>query len=110
MFDSGKDGLEKGNCYFPFKKGTKCPQRFSQNLGLFDLVLRQILVGVRVSDELPKAINSEIVKAVTNDVTGSIISFFLLLICSFFAQIVEAAYEPVPPGQYSDKVSETVSR
>lgn len=28
---------------------------------LFDLVLRQILVGVRVSDELPEAIKSEIV-------------------------------------------------
>ncbi|XP_015752119.1 PREDICTED: serine/threonine-protein kinase Nek10-like [Acropora digitifera] len=47
---------------------------------------------------------------VTNDVTENLMSFFLLLICSFFAQIVEAEYEPVPTGQYSDKVSETISR
>lgn len=57
---SGMEGLKKGNCYFPLKEGRSVPNVLARIL-FDDLVLRQIFVGLRVSDEVPEAINSEIV-------------------------------------------------
>lgn len=58
VFDTGMEGWEKGNYCCPSKKGGSVLNVLARIL--FDLVLRQILVGVRVSDELPEAIKSEL--------------------------------------------------
>ena len=50
------------------------------------------------------------VSRVNHFVLGFIFFMTYNFIFIFQTQIVEAKYKPIPPGEYSDKLSETVTR